>query len=277
MQLDETNALPIGPELENELTKLRLAARFGTVLTADQALPPSLEAQWLSTLEAVESAFAGASQTTVEAYLGYPRYPREARLSDRRLAQELDRLRSNLDAAGIHFSTLYRVPPREMYRYLTGEFMKEPIEDLRMEGINQQFVYEEFFPNDEFEVEHTLAEFFDMLFGRYYAMLESVIYIAHGELRDSPEMLAMVNRLCDFAESFDEIELDDFDLEELVMISKDWAEARVQVRYTGYPNKKGKAFTFNGPARFSLRVDRYGYWAIEKVEMPGVYDPGAAA
>ncbi|MBI1193748.1 MAG: hypothetical protein GC205_11330 [Bacteroidetes bacterium] len=277
MLQEEKNQIDLGQQAENEIAKLRLAARFGTVLTGSQDLPGGLEARWLGQLEAVESKFAEATRTTVAAYLGNPKYPRESRLSDRKLSTELQRLSLQLEEAGIEVTTLYRVPPREFYRYLTEELMEETIENIRMEGINQQFVFEDFYPNEEFEVEHTVVEFFDMLFGKYYAMLESIMYLPEGELGDSPEMSAMVDRLCDFTDSFDEIELLDFELEEITMLGSKRAQARVRVSYIGYPNARGKGFTFSGPAHFTLHLDQYDYWAIEKVQMPGVYDPGAAA
>ncbi len=277
MLQEERNQIELNQQVQNELNKLRLAARFGTVHTGNQALPSDLEATWLKKVENVESSFAQATRTTVGAYLGFPKYKKESRLSERKLREELQRLSAELAAAGIEVTTLYTVPPRDLYRYLTEELMLEAIDNIRMEGINQQFVYEEFFPNEEFEVEHTIIEFFDMLFGKYYAMLESIMYIREGELGDSPEMTAMVDRLCDFTDSFDEIELLDFEMEDITMLSADSALARANVSYTGFPNARGKGFTFSGPARFTMHLDRYGYWALEKVEMPGVYDPGAAA
>ena len=277
MLQDELNHLELDQQVENELTKLRLTARYGTVLTADQSLPTHLEAVWLKQVEAVESAFSSAQKTTVLSYLGYPKFPSESRLSDRKLVPELQRLTQQLEDAGIEVSTLYKVPPRDLYRYLTEELMFEAIDDIRMEGINQQFVYEEFFPNEEFEVEHTIVEFFDMLFGKYYAMLESIMYTEKGDLGDSPEMMSMIDRLCDFTDSFDEIELLDFEMEKVVMKGPNRAQATARVSYIGYPNVRGKGFTFSGHAVFTLRMDRYEYWAIEELSMPGVYDPGAAA
>ncbi len=272
MLSEERNQLELNLQAENELAKLKLAARFGTVLTGSQLLPGSVEAHWLSHLERVEQAFSEARRTTVAAYLGKPRFPKETRLSESKLGRELQRLQDTLLAAGIEVSTLYRVPPRELYRYLTEEFMEESIENIRMEGINQQFVYEEFFPNEEFEVEHTIVEFFDMLFGKYYSMLESIIYLPDGELGDSAEMSAMVDRLCDFSDSFDEMELLDFEMESITMHSAEEASAVARIEFKGFPNAKGKGFVFNGPAHFRLHLDRYGYWAIAHVDMPGVYD-----
>ena len=54
MLQDELNHLELDQQVENELTKLRLAARYGTVLTADQSLPTHLEAVWLKQVEAVD-------------------------------------------------------------------------------------------------------------------------------------------------------------------------------------------------------------------------------
>ena len=265
----KTNPIALDPREENELAKIKLAAEFGTVFGAVPRMPASIERAWLARVAAVEREASEARRISVASFLGFPKYLPERRVSDRKLSAELARVQADLEASGIVVRTLYNVPPRELYRFLTEDLMWEEIDDIRPEDVAHQFVYEEYFPNEEFEIEHTLVEFFDMLFGKYYSMLESIFYVEDGEMGDSPAHVALVDRLCRFADAFDEIYLRDFRVES-IRVDGTSALARAQVIYTGHPNEAGEGFTFSGLAEFRLRVDRYGYWTLESFAIPGV-------
>ncbi len=257
--------------LANELEKLRLNAEFGVDVAHSCVLPPALESVWLDRVRAAEAELADARRVSVSTLLGSPRFPSAARLSKRRLRAELDRVLDLLEANGIEVRTLHPLPQRDFYRWLTEELIWEPVPEHRPEGIVHRFVCDRFHANDDFDCEHTVVEFFDMLFGGYHAMLESVFWVPSGELVDHPPLVALIDRLCDFADSFDDMVLDDYRLDRLSIRPGGEAELACTVRYTGYPNAGGEGIPFAGPARFRLRTDRYGYWAIRDLEIPGVF------
>jgi hypothetical protein len=268
----DTNSISLDQQEENEICKLRLAASYGAVVTSSNQLPEEIESAWLLRLEEVEKQFVESKKISVASFLDFPTYISEERLSDKKVKLALDQTLEDLSKAGIEITTLYKVPPREMYKYLTEELLWEQIDNVRMQGINHQFVYEEFFQNEEFEIEHTIVEFFDMLFGKYYSMLESIIYVDEDELGDNPEQASMVDRLCDFADAFDQIELNEFRLLK-INVEDDEGSVTAHINFTGHPNSKGKGFTFEGPCHFKLKLDKYDSWTISYCEIPGAYMP----
>lgn len=231
-------------------------------------LPSQIEKQWLSQIEDFERQRRDAAKVSVATYLNYPKFLAEAQLSDRKLEQELLRVRGELEGAGITVDTLYDVPARALYRFITEDLLWEEIDDIKMNGINHQFVYEEFYADDRFEIEHTLVEFFDMLFGKYYSMLDSVISMDCDD-SDSISRADRVDQLCDFTDAFDDIQLKKFQLNQ-VEIHQGQAQAELDLSFTGYPNFRGQGFTFTGKAEFTMLVDEYGYWSIKDFKIPGV-------
>ena len=254
--------------LDNELKRLKLTATYG-VETTNSGLPANLEKVWLEKVREFESKAAESRRHSVASYLRHPRFVPESRLTDQRLRVELGKVREIMRSAGISVTSLHQVPDREFYRFLTEDLPWEEICELQGPDFEHQFVYDEYYPSEEFEVEHTVIEFFDMLFGKYYTMLESIIYVEEGEMGDEPEQMEMVDQLCDFTDAFDELELDEFRIES-INARKDTASAEAYVSYTGYPNKGREGVDFKGVASFELKLDRYGYWTIQRFSLPGL-------
>ncbi len=270
---ESAGSAPREPSMEAALEALRLNAEFGVEMPHG-GLPKSVELDWMRRLRDAESTLCAARHISLFSYLGQPSFPALNNGAkpprDAQLAQAIQDVLAYYEQHGITVECPNSVPDRAFYRYLTEELIWEPVPELRLDGISHHFVYEGFQPNDAFDVEHTVAEFFDMLFGGYFAMLESVFYVPSGELVDHPSRVALIDRLCDFAESFDLLVLHDFDMEAIDFPSAEEAVLRGQLHFTGFPNLGQAGIDFRGGVCFRMHLDRYGYWAIEELEMPGV-------
>lgn len=259
--------------MEAALEVLRLNAEFGVDMP-HSGLPQALAPSWLQRVREAEATLCAVRHVSMFSFLGQPTFPvlthgdSEAGQAQLRAAIQtvLDLFAQN----GISVDTQHSAPDRAFYRYLTEELIWEPIPEIRLNGISHHFVYEGFQPNDAFDIEHTVAEFFDMLFGGYFAMLESVFYVPSGELVDHPSRVALIDRLCDFADSFDLLVLNDFEMDRIEFTNGDEAILRGRLKFSGFPNLGQDGIDFGGAVCFRMHLDRYGYWAIEELEMPGV-------
>jgi hypothetical protein len=259
--------------MASALEALRLNAEFGVDVTHGN-LPKAVQMDWMRRLREVESSVCAVRQISLFSFLGQPSFPSigsaTAKGSEQHLAQAIERVLAFYAERGVSIECPHAIPDRAFYRYLTEELIWEPVPEIRLEGISHHFVYEGFQPNDAFDIEHTVAEFFDMLFGGYFAMLESVFYVPSGELVDHPSRVALIDRLCDFAESFDLLVLNDFQMEGISFPQENEAILKGRLHFSGFPNLGQEGLDFQGPVCFRMHLDRYGYWAIEELEMPGV-------
>jgi len=56
-------------------------------------------------------------------------------------------------------ATIYEVDERAFYRFLTEDLMQEEIDDFRIKGMMHNFIYEDFYPNDEGDLRKYSEEF----------------------------------------------------------------------------------------------------------------------
>jgi hypothetical protein len=133
----------------NEAKKAELQQRYGaTFLAVDAKLPPDIESQWLSNIEEFEQKFESSETTTVRKFVGDPVLGPLGEIPHGKLEEELERVLNLLDANDIvvHFGR--EVSPAEKYRFLAEELMDVEMQDIRIEGMTHNYMYEEFHPDD---------------------------------------------------------------------------------------------------------------------------------
>ncbi len=132
----------------NEAKKKELEERFGGVFgPTDASLPPDVEADWLQDIEEFERRFENVQSTTVRQYLGNPHFEPLAGIPEEDVSPALDRLMDFMEKHGVLIHCFAPEPDDELYRFITEELLDEEIDDIHMEGLTQDFVYEMYHPN----------------------------------------------------------------------------------------------------------------------------------
>jgi hypothetical protein len=133
----------------NEAKKAELQQKYGaTFLTSDSRIPPDIESRWLSNIEEFEQKFESAETTTVRRFIGNPVFRPLGEIPPGKLEEELEGVLHLLDANDIVVHFGYTISPAEVYRFLAEELMDVEMQDVRIEGMTHNYLYEEFHPDD---------------------------------------------------------------------------------------------------------------------------------
>lgn len=133
----------------NEAKKEELRQKYGaTFMAVDSGIPPYIESQWLSNIEEFEQKFESAEITTVGKFIGSPVLRPLGEIPPGRLEKEVRRVLSVLGANDIVVYFGREVSPAEKYRFLVEELMDVEMQEIRIEGMTHNYIYEEFHPDD---------------------------------------------------------------------------------------------------------------------------------
>jgi hypothetical protein len=157
---------------ENELLKLKMMAEFGGDFMGGEDLPPDVENQFLKQVISFHKLHDKSKVTTVYKFIGEPEYNHVKDLSDKEVVKELKKLLKLMDKNSVALSFLPETPKREIYRFITEELFKHEIEDVKLRGWVNQFIYEEFHPNPEHDVRSAVFFCLQSIFDKGHAMYE---------------------------------------------------------------------------------------------------------
>lgn len=144
----------------NETKKREIEERFSGKFESMQGdLPPEIEAEWLKNIEEFERQCESAEDVTIRHYVGDPTFPPLARIPPGKIEHALFIVLRHLFQHGIGVEFDHTVPCSEVYRFITEELMDVIVDDVRVEGMTQVFIYEEFHP-DELSEAKVCAEMF---------------------------------------------------------------------------------------------------------------------
>ena len=139
----------------NDLKRKELEARYGAVFSSpdESEIPSEVEAQWLENIDEFERQFENAAQITLREFLGSPSVRPLADIPPSELEAELNALLDLLAEQNVVVDFLREVEDAEAYRFITEELFDEEIDDIRVPGMVLHFIYEEFHPGPEDEIE----------------------------------------------------------------------------------------------------------------------------
>lgn len=131
----------------NESKKDQLSDEFGMSHSFfNSNLDPEVEGEFLDYILQWERANAVAQQTTVWEFLGRPEIVPVDGLSVEGMKRELDRIYAIMDENQMVLDCINEIDIRELYAFVSGEFMKKECSDMRIPEMTHRFIYEEFFP-----------------------------------------------------------------------------------------------------------------------------------
>lgn len=187
---------------ENEFLKLKMMAEFGgNFVGRGDKIPVELENQFLKQIIQYHKLHNQSETVTIYQYLGEPEYNHVHDLSDKQVKKDLRILLKLLHKHGIKLDVLAKTPAREVYRFITEEFFKQPINNVKMKGWVSQFVYEDFYPNAEYDIKNAVHHLLTALFDKQGMLYEDFV---SEDLKDSLGLTTDIEELQHKKESFHE-------------------------------------------------------------------------
>jgi hypothetical protein len=254
--------------LLNEAKKAELTERFGALFqSCTHDVPPMVESAWLRQVEEFELRCRGAGTTTVRRYIGSPPVRPVGMIPAGELETELGCLMEILESNNVRIEFGRPLSPAEQYRFVTEELLDREIEDIRMEGLVLNFLYEESHPDDEREATLIGEDFFFAFFNREEAILSNIIGLKRIELSaGGPE--SFHSRLEDARAAFSRFT--DWDARVIdCTVDLDRAILSASVRWSALRAGSGETLTRTG--RALLRLRKVGLlWYVIDAEVPGI-------
>jgi len=260
-------------QFENELKRLKLSAEYGAQFHKSEEgnLSPEIENQWLKYIENFEKQYHDCKQVSVFQFLGKPEVLPVSKVPEENIEKELERLENLLHEKGIVLDTLCTVDARELYRFITEELFQHEIDDISIEGMTTNFIYEEFHPNDEYDIERTIDDFFLSLFGSFFDMMENNLskQVTCGKTERMISRKKALTYLNNFKMAYEKLEQNILEIENIEIKDRK-ASVSFNISYSAFLEKNKQPLTYEGNTTFMLEKDELDYWVIYKFGFPGL-------
>lgn len=177
---------------ENEFLKLKMMAEFGGNFMGSENLPADVENMFLKQIMSFHKRQNDAKLVPIYKYIGEPDYNHVNDLSEKEVTRDLKKIMRLLKKYNIGLEVLAPTPEREIYRFITEELFKHEIEDTKVKGWVNQFIYEEFHPNAEYDVKNAvhfaLLSLFDKEAAFFHEQFSETMKDRLGLSTDSEEL-----------------------------------------------------------------------------------------
>ena len=265
---DELNRLRI----ENEIKKMKLSLEHGANFfsPSEKKLPPEQEGQWLDQVQQFEDAYTNSKRVLIYDFVGKPIYKLVIEIPETEIKSELKKIINLLGQKGIGIDTICKVDDRELYRFITEELFKEETDDMMIEGMTHNFIYEEFHPNHEHDIKTHCKEFVEGLLNKKINLNPTFLALA-DEIDTKDGIIKQedaIKRMEIFRAAFNSFKLQHFKITSL-SIDKDKADVFFDINYTGIIEGSNERKIFSGIGDFKLKCE-YDYWCISKINVLGI-------
>lgn len=266
-------------KIDNELKKKDLTEKYGASFSkVNDDLSPEIENIWLNNIEEFEKQYENTKRTTVWEYIGKPEYRKITEINESEISHRLNELFNLLDKNNISLDTICEVEEKELYRFITDELFEHEMDDMRIPGMTSCFIYEEFHPNVQNEIERAIDYFFRMTMakmknigGEGYDLL----YIDEQNFcdidRNAIDKEKVIKSINAFLDSFDSFSIVTYDVKSLT-VNNEEEDACVDfhICYRGIFDGTAQYIEFKGEGSFRLHPSEYGGWSIYQIDMPGL-------
>ena len=255
----------------NEAKKSELAERYGAHFSeSSPGLPPDIESRWLENIEEFERKFENVPRCSVREMLGFPEFKPLDQIPQEQLEHELDKALDLLARHSLVVDCLAVVSHEELYRFVTTELLDHEIDNVRIEGWNTCFIYEDFHPNDEYDARSSAEHFLWNLFERYEE--EVLNNFSEVEICGPTGRRIEHNEMRDIIRSFyatyavftaHEFQCDGYKLE------GQYATVTAHVGWTGLRGPSMEVASYEGRWTFKMRKSPDGGFDIVQAIIPG--------
>ena len=149
---------------------------------------------------------------------------------------------------------LHDIADREAYMFITEELLDETMDDIRIPGMYSHFIYEEFHPNDQDDIELWTGEFLDTFFkegteGFYIPIGDKELYDAKGNMIGQEEFKKQID---DFHALYPIITEYSYEIIGLG-IEEDYATVEVDISWAGLNKREQAIMRHHGISKLRLK------------------------
>jgi hypothetical protein len=266
-------------KIDIELRKKEFEKKYGASFSpTNNNISPELENEWLNYIEQFEQQFEKKETIAVWDYLGKPVFRKVSEIDSEAISGELDYLMNYMNDHQIVLYTLCQVDEKELYRFITEELFIHEIDNIRIKGMNTSFIYEEFYPNAEYDIRSAYDYFFrstmakrQKVGGEGYDMLFIDVKNYKDQNGNKLDKEMVSKAINTFLDSFDYFE---FITNEIISvdINEDKTDAKLnfEIEYKGRFNQSAEFMLLKGNGCFQIKPSDYGGWDIYNIRMPGL-------
>ena len=262
-------------QAENEFLKMKLMLERGALFGSaeDKVLPPEIENTFLKNMIALEQQFDDQKTIRVFDKIGKPSHYKPANeISEEQIDIEWKKLSAYLSEYGIHLGVCSpNITSRELYRFTLEELFEYEMDDIDIEGLVHNFIYDEFHPDHIYENSTAATdECMAYILGKEpmewmcHFRKQGIQLNQHKDLSED-DFKIIVNL---YKQAYDDIEVNELEVTNCIV---EKYESRVSGTYkvvaiTGYDS-----CTISGNWQVFLEKDELlGYWYINNVQIEGL-------
>ncbi len=245
--------------LENKLNKKRLEDKYDAKFYSENTqLNPLIESEFLHYIEQFEDAYDSAKLISVYDYIGKPEFRKVETISDAEIGQMLENIMELLNKNNIDLDTLCEVEEREIYRFITEELFLHEIDDMRIDGMITNFIYEEFHPNHDYDIRKNCTDFIISFLEK-----ESDFYTT-WLTKEAEQNIKLRN----FRNAFRNFSLQHFEIS-FIQFNEIQATVNFVIDFSGIIDGSNDIQSYSGEGKMEL-VYQYDYWCIQSIYLPGL-------
>lgn len=251
--------------MNNQIKRLELEVSGAKFLEHNPdgiELPVEIEAQILDQILAFEKVKKSAKEVSLFEYLNKPKFKLVEELTTNELIKEKKRLMKVFERQGIILTSILPVEESEFYEFMTTDFLKIPMLDMRFDGIVRHFIYEEFRPNPQLEIMQAIYAFADAYFQEVETSEQILEHFCTQEVFD---FLFKFKSLYEGFEKY-EGEILDFNIKKTV------AKVKLLCSWDACIENSRKKHRFQGVASFDLKKHKKNKWRIVAINLPKLKD-----
>ncbi len=245
--------------IENEIKKIKLTLEYGATFSKpseNSELNPHIEAQFLDNIEQFEKAYNNCKQISIYDFIGKPEFRKTDDIPNEEINAELGKMINLMNESGIYLDTLCEVEDPVLYRFITEELFLHETDDVRIEGMSYNFIYEEFHPNHEYDIRNHSLEFINSFLDKEN---DFYTYMLTKEAENNIE-------LKNFRDAFTSFSLHHFEIQE-INFDEEKAKVIFEINFSGAIEGSGEIQIYSGEGNIEL-LNTYDYWSIHKVKFP---------
>lgn len=215
-----------------------------------------IESKFQEFTDLFDRKFSIIGMITVFERLGKPEFRRCADIPDHEIGVELEKLMKLMYRHQLAADTICGVDDREFYRFITEDLFPQEIEDIKVEGMMTNFIYESYHPNHLHDIEDVCSYFTQSFLNRDPGFFSSYL---------SPE--AQENDwFYNFSESFDKMDLIEFSILSIDITDK-WAKVSYSIHFTAENLKPKLLKDYIGKGEIEL-IYHGKAWYIHRFRLP---------
>ena len=232
--------------------------------------PPEPYNSWEEYFDDFDRQLEEASPITVRKRIGNPNLRPPDDIADSEMEEELDKLIELLHASNVVIDFIHEIGDREAYRFIVEELLNETMDDIHIPDMYSHFIYEEFHPNDEDDVELWTGEFLDTFFkegtgGSFIPIGDKELYDADGKPISQKEFRKQID---EFHALYPVVTEHKYEIHSL-RIEGDYATVEVETSWAGLNQLEQAILRHHGTSALKLKRSLDIGWDVIQAKIVG--------